>query len=760
MSDPRKDALNYHAQGRPGKIEVVSSKPCSTGKQLSLAYTPGVAEPCRDIAKNADDVYKYTTRGNLVAVVSNGTAVLGLGNIGPYAAKPVMEGKGVLFKRFADIDVFDIEINSKNPDDVINTVRLLEPTFGGINLEDIKAPDCFYIEEKLKGMLDIPVFHDDQHGTAIISAAALINACELTGRRLEDVKVVVNGAGAAGHACADLFVKLGVRHENVVLCDTKGVVYRGRAENMNPYKEKWAADTTARTLTEALVGADVFLGVSVGGALKPDMLRSMAKDPIIFAMANPDPEIMPDVAREARPDAIIATGRSDFPNQVNNVLGFPFIFRGALDVRARAINDEMKIAAAKALAALARQDVPESVAKAYEGRHFSFGRDYIIPKPFDPRVLLWVAPAVAKAAIETGVARVKDFHCEQYRDRLERLLGPAHWIMRNIVNIAKGERKRIVFPEGDDLNILRAAHLIVEEGIATPVLLGDEAVIRREAKKLRVNLEGCELIDPARSPNFEKYVQTLYAMRQRKGMTEIEARHWLRKDTMYVGALMVRLGEADGLIGGAARRYPDAIRPVLQTMGKRSDACVVAGAFMMLFKNRVVFLADCAVNDNPSAAELACIASMTADLASFFGVKPRVAMLSYSNFGTVRDEPLPLKMIEATRLVRELRPDLEVDGEMQADLAVNYERLQQHWSFSCMTREANVLIFPGLMSGNAAYKLLRELGGAAAIGPLLIGINGAFNVLQRSSDPETILDLTAVTVCQAGGRKNLGVVKD
>jgi malate dehydrogenase (oxaloacetate-decarboxylating)(NADP+) len=760
MDDLKEQALEYHAQGRPGKIEITPTKPCATSKQLSLAYTPGVAAPCLEIARNPDDVFKYTARGNLVAVVSNGTAVLGLGNIGPKAAKPVMEGKGVLFKRFADVDVFDIEINSQNPDDIVNTVKLLEPTFGGINLEDIKAPECFEVERRLIETMEIPVFHDDQHGTAIICAAALLNACEVTGRKMGEMRVVVNGAGAAGIACASLFVTMGVSKANVVFCDTKGVIYKGRTAGMNKYKEDWAVETAARTLAQALAGADVFIGVSVKDALTPDMLRGMAKDPIIFAMANPDPEITPDAARAARPDSIIATGRSDYPNQVNNVLGFPFIFRGALDVQARAINDAMKIAAAHALADLAREDVPDSVARAYGGRHFAFGRDYIIPKPFDPRVLLWVAPAVAKAAVDTGVARRTDFDVADYRNRLERLLGRANWIMRNIVNIAKSKPRRLVFPEGDDLSVLRAAHQVTEEGIATLVLLGNEAKIREQAASLHFDLQHCTIIDPYHVACPECYVEELFALRQRKGMTRIEAQRLLRTDPMYLGALMVRMGEADGLVGGAARNYPDAIRPVLHVMGRRPDFGVVAGAFMMLFKDRVVFLADCAVNYDPSAEDLAKIAIMTSDLAAFFGVTPCVAMLAYSNFGSVRESPLTQKVRRATDLVIQQRPELEIDGEMQADTALNFEHLQRNWPFTRLTRAANVLIFPDLMSGNAAFKLLHELGGAVAIGPMLMGINGAFNVVQRGSDPDTILNVSAVTVCQASGRQNLGVVKD
>ncbi len=759
MNDIRTRALEYHAKGRAGKIEVVSSKPCQTSQQLSLAYTPGVAAPCLEIEKDAHESYRYTSRGNLVAVISNGTAVLGLGNIGAHAAKPVMEGKGVLFKRFADIDVFDLEVNTTDIDEFVRTVALLEPTFGGINLEDIKAPDCFVIEQRLQEMMDIPVFHDDQHGTAIISAAALTNACELRGTPIGEIKLVVNGAGAAAIACTSLYCKMGLKKENVILCDSRGVVYQGRTDGMNSYKEEWAAKTDRRTLTEALVGADAFVGLSVAGAVTPEMLKGMAHDPIVFAMANPDPEIMPDAARQARPDVLIATGRSDFPNQVNNVLGFPFIFRGALDVQARKINDEMKIAAAQALAALAREDVPESVAKAYGGRRFTFGRDYIIPKPFDTRVLLWVAPAVAKAALRTGVARKTEFNCEAYRDNLEKLLGPSQWLMRKVINIAKHEAKRIVFAEGESHAVLRAAHQIVEEQFATPVLLGEQRIIEAEAAKVNFDLQGCEIIDPRMMPDVDRYAQTLFELRQRKGLTLFEAQRWIRTNRAYMGALMLRLGEVDGMVYGERRSYPEAIRPALQVLGRLPGVEVVAGAYMMLFKDRVLFFADCTVNIDPTAEQLAQIAAMTADLAEFFGLTPRLAMLSYSNFGSIRNDHTE-KIRQATALVQAQRPELEIDGEMQADTAVNFDIMSHSFCFAKLSKAANVLIFPDLMSGNAAYKLLRELGGAVAVGPLLLGINGSFNVLHRGSDPETIMNVAAVTACQASGIKTLRVVKD
>jgi len=759
MNDIRTRALEYHAKGRAGKIEVVSSKPCQTSQQLSLAYTPGVAAPCLESEKDAHEAYRYTSRGNLVAVISNGTAVLGLGNIGAHAAKPVMEGKGVLFKRFADIDVFDLEVNTTDIDEFVRTVALLEPTFGGINLEDIKAPDCFVIEQRLQEMMDIPVFHDDQHGTAIISAAALTNACELRGTPIGEIKLVVNGAGAAAIACTSLYCKMGLKKENVILCDSRGVVYQGRTDGMNSYKEEWAAKTDRRTLAEALVGADAFVGLSVAGAVTPEMLLGMAHDPIVFAMANPDPEIMPDAARQARPDVLMATGRSDFPNQVNNVLGFPFIFRGALDVQARKINDEMKIAAAQALASLAREDVPESVAKAYGGRRFTFGRDYIIPKPFDTRVLLWVAPAVAKAALRTGVARKTEFNCEAYRDNLEKLLGPSQWLMRKVINIAKHESKRIVFAEGESHAVLRAAHQIVEEQFATPVLLGEQRIIEAEAAKVNFDLQGCEIIDPRAMPDIDRYAQTLFELRQRKGLTLLEAQRWIRTNRAYMGALMLRLGEVDGMVYGERRSYPEAIRPALQVLGRLPGVEGVAGAYMMLFKDRVLFFADCTVNIDPTAEQLAQIAAMTADLAVFFGLTPRLAMLSYSNFGSIRNDHTE-KIRQATALVQAQRPELEIDGEMQADTAVNFDIMSQSFCFAKLSKAANVLIFPDLMSGNAAYKLLRELGGAVAVGPLLLGINGSFNVLHRGSDPETIMNVAAVTACQASDIKTLRVVKD
>ncbi|MFA6823804.1 MAG: NADP-dependent malic enzyme, partial [Geobacter sp.] len=628
-----KGALEYHSMGRKGKIEVVSTKPCLTAEDLSLAYSPGVADPCLEIEKNPDDVYKYTAKGNLVAVISNGTAVLGLGNLGALASKPVMEGKGILFKRFADIDVFDIELNTENPDEIIKACQLLEPTFGGINLEDIKAPECFYIEEELKKTMQIPVFHDDQHGTAIISSAALINALKLVGKKIEDIRIVVNGAGASANSCAKLAIALGVKPNNMIMCDTKGVIYKGRTEGMNPYKALFAADTPFRTLEEAAKGADVLFGLSAQGAFTPDMVRSMAPNPIIFAMANPDPEITPDEALAARGDVIIATGRSDYPNQVNNVLGFPFIFRGALDVRAKCINEEMKLAAVHALAKLAREEVPDSVSKAYGNVNFSFGRDYIIPKPFDPRVLLHVAPAIAQAAMDTGVARQPIADMAKYIEHLESTQGKSKEIMRMIINKAKSDPKRIVFPEGDNEKILRAAQLLVDEGIASPILIGNSIKIRNKIDELGLNLDDIQIVDTENSKYTEPYSQELYRLRQRKGITESEARRIMRrKSRNHFGAMMVRMGDADAMLSGIDAHYPDTIRPALEVVGKRENLASVHGMYMMVFKKGIYFLADTTVEIEPSPEELAETAILAAENVKVFGVEPRVAMLSFSNF--------------------------------------------------------------------------------------------------------------------------------
>lgn len=744
----RQDALDYHSQGRKGKIEVITTKPCATSRDLSLAYSPGVAEPCLAIEKDPGLAYEYTAKGNLVAVVSNGTAVLGLGDIGALAGKPVMEGKGVLFKRFADVDVFDIELATKDPDDIIRTVKLLEPTFGGINLEDIKGPECFYIEEKLKEIMDIPVFHDDQHGTAIIAAAGMLNALELVGKKIGDAKMVVNGAGAAGIACANLVISLGIKQENVILCDTKGVIYQGRAEGMNAYKERLASKTSARTLAEAIKGADIFFGVSAQGALTPEMVKTMGRDPVIFAMANPDPEITPPEALAARPDAIVGTGRSDYPNQVNNVLCFPFLFRGALDVHARAINEQMKVAAVRALANLARQDVPDSVRKAYSGEEISFGRNYIIPKPFDPRVLLHVAPAVAQAAMDSGLASKPIADMARYREQLESLQGRSKEVMRILINKAKANPKRILFPEGDNEKILRAAQVLLEEGIAIPVLLGEEVNIRAKIAELHLEMERAEIVDPATNGNLEGYINELFRLRQRKGITLAEAKRLIMKNRNYFGAMMVHMGDADTLLSGIEHHYPDTIRPALEIIGKQDDLSKVHGAYMMVTKKEVVFFADTTVNIEPSAEELAEIAILTAKEAQQMDIEPRVAMLSFSNFGST-DHPLSVKVKKAAALVKEWAPDLVADGEMQANVALDPELSAKQFSFSAVQGNANVFIFPDLQSGNICYKLLNKLGGAEAIGPILMGMKKPIHVLQRGDDVADIVNMAAVAVVDA-----------
>jgi len=740
------EALAYHRGGRPGKLEVVASKPCLTQRDLSLAYTPGVAVPCLRIHDDAEEAYSYTGRGNLVAVVSNGTAVLGLGDIGPLAGKPVMEGKAVLFKRFADIDVFDLEVASHEPDEIVRLVELLEPTFGGVNLEDIRAPECFEIESRLKRSMSIPVFHDDQHGTAIISGAALLNALELAGKPIEDVRVVFNGAGAAGIACAEYYLALGVRRDNLVLCDRAGVIHRGRERGMNPYKERLAADTPARTLAEALRGADVFVGLSVAGAVDAEMLRSMAANPVLFAMANPDPEIGYEEALAARPDAILATGRSDYPNQVNNVLGFPFIFRGALDVRASAINEEMKLAATRALAALAREDVPDSVMKAYGLRRLHFGREYLIPKPFDPRVLLWEAAAVAEAAMASGVAR-RPVDLAEYRDALERRLGRSRGVMRVMINRGRRAPKRVVFPEGEHPTILRAAQIVVDEGFAVPVLLGDEARIRARIRELDLHLERFESVDPETSPLRPELARTLCALRQRKGVTPVQAERLVLDPTTFA-ALLVRRGDADALVAGVTKSYPETLRTALRIVQPRPGVHRIAGLHLIVLKERVLFFADTTVNVDPSAEELAEIAIAAAEEVRRFNVEPRVAMISFSNFGSTRDRRAE-KVARATELVRRLAPELMVDGEMQADLAVVPELREEVFPFSTLKGSANLLVFPELQSANAAFKLMQRLGGAEAIGPILVGMNRPVHVLQEGSDVRDVVYMTAIAVVDA-----------
>jgi malate dehydrogenase (oxaloacetate-decarboxylating)(NADP+) len=743
----REDALEYHRKGRPGKLEIVPTKPMITQRDLSLAYSPGVAYPVLEIEKDPDLAYEYTIKGNLVAVISNGTAILGLGDRGALASKPVMEGKAVLFKKFADVDAIDIEVNTRDPDEFIRVVQAIAPTFGGINLEDIKAPECFYIEETLRATLDIPVFHDDQHGTAVISAAALLNALELVGKRIDEIKVVINGAGASGIACADLWVKLGVRKENLIMLDTKGVIYKGRKEWMNPYKERFAADTEARTLAEAIRGADVFLGLSVADVLTPEMVKSMAERPIIFALANPDPEIRYELAKEVRPDAIVATGRSDYPNQVNNVLGFPFIFRGALDVRARAINDEMKLAAARALAALAREDVPDSVLKAYGLETLRFGPDYIIPKPLDPRVMLWEAPAVAQAAMETGVARIH-IDIEEYRERLAARLGKGTQVMRFIINKAKAAPKRIAFGEGEEPKILRAAALIQEEGIGRPILIGRPEVIRRRIEELGLRCQP-EIVYPPEFPRLEEYAQRLYEKRQRKGVTLPLART-LMLEPNYFGPMMVEMGDADAFISGLTYDYPAVIRPALQVVGVREGMRKVAGLYIMIVKEKVYFFTDATVNIEPTAEDLAEIAIMAADFARRFDIEPRVAMLSFSNFGSTR-HPLSEKVRQAVEIVRQRRPDIQIDGEMQADTAVVPEIIEERYPFS-RVKDANVLVFPDLEAANVSYKLLQRLGNAQAIGPILLGMGKPVHVLQTGDEVQDIVFIAAIAALDAQER--------
>ena len=750
MSHSRQDkeALEYHRRGRPGKLEVVPSKPVGTPRDLSLAYSPGVAVPCTEIAKNPDDAFEYTARGNLVAVITNGTAVLGLGNIGALAGKPVMEGKGVLFKRFADIDVFDIEVDTEDVDDFMRTVENIHPTFGGINLEDIKAPQCFRIERELQAKLDIPVFHDDQHGTAIIGAAALINALVLVDKKLEEVRIVLNGAGAAGIATAELLRELGVPRDNILFCDSMGVIFEGRAERMNEYKEAYAIPTEARTLSDALNGADVFIGVSVAGVVSQDMVRSMARDPIVFALANPDPEIPYPDAIAARDDIIMATGRSDYPNQVNNVLGFPFIFRGALDVRAKKVNSAMKLAAVEALAALAHEEVPDSIRRAYKQPDMRFGRDYLIPKPFDRRVLLWVAPAVARAAVDSGVARKPITDWEAYTNKLERMLGRTHEVMRPLIDRAKLEDKRIVFPEGAQPKILRAARQLAEDGICSPVLLGDTREIEYNLLQAGLELpENVEVINPDESPKRDQYRKILWDLRKRKGLTPRDASAALRNRNVF-GMMMVRAGDADGVVTGLNYNYAEAVRPALKILGPREGVATVAGIYVMVLKRRLLFFADCTMNVTPTAEQLAEIAINTAAVARTFDVEPKVAMLSFSNFGSTKGEESD-RVQKAVRILCERNVDFAFDGEMQADIAFNTELREEVFPFSNLKGEPNVLVFPCLTSANLAYKLLTQLAEATAIGPLLVGMSHPVNVLQLGSDVATIENLATITAVEA-----------
>jgi malate dehydrogenase (oxaloacetate-decarboxylating)(NADP+) len=747
MSTRKQDALEYHSRPPAGKLAVTPTKPCRTQRDLSLAYTPGVAVPCKEIERDPSLAYKYTAKGNLVAVVSNGTAVLGLGNIGAQAGKPVMEGKAVLFKRFADIDVFDIELATEDPKEVIRACQLLEPTFGGINLEDIKAPECFEVEEELKRTMKIPVFHDDQHGTAIISGAALLNALEVVGKAIGQVKLVFSGAGASAISCAEHYVRLGLKRENITMCDSKGVIYEGRTDGMNKYKARFARPTELRTLTEALQGADVFVGLSCGNCVAPEMLKGMAANPVVFALANPDPEIPYDVAVAARPDVIMFTGRSDYPNQVNNVLGFPFIFRGALDVRATAINDEMKLAATHALATLAKEDVPDSVRAAYGIDRIEFGREYIIPKPFDPRVLIWEAAAVARAAMETGVAQVQ-VDLDQYKEELERRLGKAREIMRVMIHKAQRKPMRVVFPEGEEAKIVRACQVLLEEKIAQPILLGREQAICSQIEDCHVHLEGAVIVDPSKSPDRERYESELYLLRQRKGITQREAREWIENRNIFA-AMMVHTGDADALVGGLTEHYPDVIRPALQVISVRDGLHKVSGVYMLITpRGDIYFLGDCTVNIEPSAEDLAEIAMSTAEMARRFNVWPRVAMLSFSNFGSTR-HPLAEKVRRAVEIVRMREPLLMIDGEMQADTAVTPSIIDETYPFSTLKGGANVLIFPNLEAGNVAYKLLARLGGAEIIGPILTGTSKPVHVLQRGSDVEDVVNIATIAVVDA-----------
>ena len=743
----REDALEYHRRGRKGKLEVVPTKPLVSQIDLSLAYTPGVAEPCLEIAKNEDMSWEYTARANLVAVISNGTAVLGLGNIGAAAGKPVMEGKACLFKKFADIDVFDLEVNETDVDKFCDIVAALEPTFGGINLEDISAPACFEIEEKLRKRMRIPVFHDDQHGTAIISGAGLINAAELAKKQLADIKLVVSGAGAAAIACVEFFCSLGLTRSNVVLVDSKGVIHKGRTD-LNRQKASFAIpDDGRRTLADAMAGMDMFLGVSVANTVTPAMLKTMADRPIIFALANPDPEISYPDAITARPDAIVATGRSDFPNQVNNVLGFPYIFRGALDCRASSISEAMKLAAARALAELTREPVPDSVVMAYGGKSLKMGPDYFIPKPFDPRVLWWVAPAVAKAAMESGVARIQ-FDIDEYRDRLlAKGSNAAYSIMRTITKEAQRDPRRIVFPHAANPRLLRAVQQIVDEEIAKPVLLGRADEIEKMCSDMSLDmLDRCEIIDPRLAPH-QAYADRLYELRARKGMTSFNAQTVIQKSD-YFGAIMVDQGDADGMVTGLRLNYPETVRPILEIFGLQPGVKVAVGMYMMVLQNSVKFFGDTVFNIFPDAEALADITIQMADAVQGFGVTPRVAMISYSNFGSVR-HPDVTRIHRTIDMVRERRPDLEIDGEMQPELALDATRLKAAYGFSRLTKAANTLVFPSLASGNAAYQIAKAIGGASAVGPIVLGVGKPVAAMQNEATVEEIVNMTSHVVLKA-----------
>ena len=741
------DALLYHSLGRPGKIEVVSTKPVASQLDLSLAYSPGVAAPCRVIALDPSKVDSYTARRNLVAVITNGTAVLGLGNIGPRAAKPVMEGKAVLFKRFADIDVFDIEIDATDPQEFIDVVRSLEPTFGAINLEDIRAPDCFVIERTLRKQMGIPVFHDDQHGTAIISAAALMNAAEMQGKPLDRVRVTCLGAGAAATACMEMWIQIGVTRGNITMVDVDGVIKQDRV-GLDEYRRALAqgASDPRNSLSDAVKDADVLIGLSAGNLVTPEMLRTMADKPIVFALANPDPEVPYDIAKAARPDALVATGRSDFPNQVNNVLGFPYIFRGALDVLATTINEEMKVAAAKAIAKLAREEVTDDVLRAYRSDRLRYGPEYLIPKPFDNRVLHWVAPAVAQAAMDSGVAR-ESIDVEEYAEALYKKISPTRRVMWHITEVARGAGKRLVFPESDQDNVLRAAERMLDTGVAVPVLVGREDRIREQAKQLGLGLDGVEIVNPRSSDKLDSYVQAYWEKRRRRGVTELDAVKTMRRSRTAFGLMMLAQGDADGFIAGYGQDYPATIRPALQIIGVRPGVRNAAGMYVAVTKRDVKILADTTINIDPDAEALAEIAILAADAAKELGLKPRVAMLSFSNFGDA-PHPFTTKVARATALVKELRPDLMVDGEMQANVALD-ESARALYPFSTLQGVANVLIFPDLQSGNIAYKLLACAGGAELVGPIVLGMNKPVNVLQQGASVDAIVHVAAITAARA-----------
>ncbi len=746
----RKDAFNYHALGRPGKIEVIPTKPYSTQRDLSLAYTPGVADPCLAIKKNPDDVYKYTAKGNLVAVISNGTAVLGLGDIGPVAGKPVMEGKGLLFKVFADVDVFDIELNEKDPDRLVEVVKAIAPTFGGINLEDIKAPECFYIEDRLKEELDIPLMHDDQHGTAIISSAGLLNALDVIGKKIEEIKIVVSGAGAAAVSCTKLYMQLGAKPENIIMCDSRGVIHKDRTD-LNEIKKQFATDKPVHTMEEAIKGADMFLGLSVAGLLTPEMLLSMAANPIVFALANPVPEISYDLAMKTRSDVVMATGRSDYPNQINNVLGFPFIFRGALDVRATKINEAMKLAAAKALAGLAREPVPEEVNIAFGISNLKFGRDYLIPKPTDPRLIETVAPAVARAAMESGVARRSIEDWEKYKEELRKRMGLTNPLKRQMKAACRNNPKRVLLADAEHYNVLKAAEIVVNEKLAEPILMGNAKKIKRIIAEHELELRDVPIIDPKAEENKGKmkaYVQQLFEKRKRRGMTLLAAKEYMKLDS-YFSSMLVENGEADAVLSGISRNYPDTIRPALHVIGRKPDVEIVSGIYIVITKEGPLFLSDCTVNKMPTANELVQITLQTADVVKRFGMEPNIALLSYSNFGSV-DAEEPVKVREAVRYLHREHPELKVDGEIQANIALDQELLEESFPFAkILGKSVNTLIFPDLSSANIAYKLLNKTAGFEIIGPILNGMNKPVHVLQMGSGVNEIVNMIMIAVMDA-----------